>query len=1053
MYKHAALSPAIQALQQSPTGEAQKQMFEQQLGEQAYAAFGAKFPDLVESIITFKTLDSNPDLGTAFAAFILDMGGESVYVPAVFSDSTLAPLEIMYVKSKDMFLPFTKEWVAETLRSAEGALGEPAKLPDTVATDVDIRNLVIPPTTGRYSYASSGAYKEAAEASAPVGRMISKRANEQAFDPTLWEGFVEQFSRMNGVTPGVALDQGQMSVDEIAKLYKSHAKTWAAPAPAPAAQPGMAPAPQAAPVPQQQPPQPYGKMASMPSKGLFQSMAPHLDDVTSKAIEGAALGGVTGGLTGIYDDDYRGIGSRMAQGALGGSLGSVAGGLIGKGLNARHPEITKGYADEVGQLLGTLGGGISAARPDEPAYAAGSFRYASAEAGLKNLVKHAMAAPAKHEPRLLPYLHAASNVVKTAFAQVLKANPVLLKHAAETYGTDALLGALRTRPETAKTAGRMETQQGSLRIAKDTAGTKAFGTRAPEAFAGVKLRGYFYEDTKKPKNMAVLQQEYHDVHDIREPGVFNLWKTDGSRVPVLAIVNPDCIFDADTPFYPQGDRTVEPRRYAPGTFEVNSDPLASESLRYPGNVTEKSHEVSRLLIFGDGRHLETDCVHGEQLTEAALEGSKVFKHLFSDKPSAPQAGRGIFVRKVGAHYYSTCPMHLSNIQKGSNGTITAKAHMHGPSDYGGKTLRIDPTSPISRMIRPKDSNIVAIPASWRWMPLGERYDDRDILLTASAVIDFGLNTLHAMGAHRTRVKSAGAGLFTFTGKEQLPKHAALQVLATNHDISGADAEAILKIAELQNSCTALIVPTAGVLRMAKFASPVEQAFSEILQGLGSQMENIQGQMQVLQMVQTRAQELAQDPQAMQATDPAMGAPAAPAAPQDNAAAPAPQPMPDSTGPQGGAVPPAAPGQAMLPEDPAMQAPPLPMMTTEGPSAQEIAQQVNPAFLEQAAGLQEAGVFDASVLAELERAAGRVGGADPAPVSENTRELAGTVDDLGRTLLMLQLRQTDLQEQLSDETFKGLEQQVRNTFQGLGTLMLELQQHSAALSHVQDANAT
>jgi hypothetical protein len=140
-------------------------------------------------------------------------------------------------------------------------------------------------------------------------------------------------------------------------------------------------------------------------------------------------------------------------------------------------------------------------------------------------------------------------------------------------------------------------------------------------------------------------------------------------------------------------------------------------------------------------------------------------------------------------------------------------------------------------------------------------------------------------------------------------------------------------------------------------------------------------------------------------------------------------------------------------DPAMAGqppaePPLPVMATEGPSAQEIAQQVNPEFLGQAADMNDAGVFDTSAIMELERAAGRTPGANAVPVSEYTGDLVETVDDLGRTLLMLQLRAPELREQLSDQGYQDLEQQTRNMFLGLGKLMLDLNQNAASLQHAQ-----
>lgn len=1103
MYKHAALSPAIQALQQMPTAEAAKQSFEQQLGEQAYSTFSVKFPDLVESIVTFKTLDSDPDAGTAFGAFILDLAGEAVYVPVVFADSVISPIEIMYVKSKDMFVPLSLEWVAETGRSADQALGEASKLPDTVATDVDIRNLVVPPTTGRYSYASDGKFSMEAAWTASTGRQITKLANEQ-FDPVLWEGFITQFSRMNGMTPGNALDQGQMGIEELAKLYKSHAKTWGAPqqaggqvqgqqgaqqppaagAPAPAQQPAPA-QPQTGvasnAMPPAQPPQMYPKTAmSIPAaqggKGIFQAMAPAADSVAGTLLESGALGALLGGGTAAYEGDYRNLASRAAAGGIGGAAFGGAGKLMGHGLNARHPKLTGGHADEIGQALGTIGGGISAGMPDEPPR--DQYRFA---ADLTPMMKHAFAEPKARELKLIPYLQAAPNTVKTAFLHVLREHPVLMKFAAETYGSSTLVSALRARPVAVKTAGRSEFSPG-MRVTKENKGTKAFGKRSPLAFRGVQLRGYYYEDVKKPKNRAVLKQEYHDAHDIREPGIYNLWKTDGSREPVFALINPICVFDDDRDTYPKSSNGLSKvERYAPGTFDTHPEPGSTASTSYPKKDVERSHKAERLIVTKSGKYFRTsEQIHGEQLTEAAMEGGKVYNALFGEKPGAPKAGNGFFVYKTGGHYYGTEPMRLSKLRTDSDGVLTAEASPAGNHDWCSKKIRIDPKSPSSRVIRPRGEQTVFVPSTWCWVPLGD-YDyneKRDYLLSASAVIDLGMNML---GSTNVKVRNAA------------DKSAAIKDLADTYDISGADAEAMLKIAEIEGECRALIVSKDKLLETAKLGSVIEQAFSDVMQGLGSAMENIQGQMQVLQQVQQRAQELAQDPNAMQSTDPGMagaptgeqpapvdpaaqeGAPApvappeggdpaaaaaAPSAPPQGAPAPAPgmdpnaAPVDPNAAPGGAPMDPAAAGAVdpatgqPLPPEP----PPLPMMGSEGPSSMEIAQQINPEFLEQAAGMQDAGVFDVGVLSELERAAGTSGVPNPAPLTENSRDLAETVDDLGRTLLMLQLRQVDLQEQLSGDTYKELEQQVRNTFQGLGKLMLDLHQHSSALSHVQDSNA-
>ena len=91
-------------------------------------------------IVTFKTLGSDAEEGSGFGTFILDLSGETVYVAATFHDSGLSPLEIMYVKSRDAFVPFYDGLGPRGGAFGAPELGTPAKLPDTVATDVDIRN-------------------------------------------------------------------------------------------------------------------------------------------------------------------------------------------------------------------------------------------------------------------------------------------------------------------------------------------------------------------------------------------------------------------------------------------------------------------------------------------------------------------------------------------------------------------------------------------------------------------------------------------------------------------------------------------------------------------------------------------------------------------------------------------------------------------------------------------------------------------------------------------------------------------------------------------------
>jgi hypothetical protein len=279
LQKRALLSPAINAQQQQPSPEALTASFEQQFGQMAYEAFSGKFPDLVNSIVTFKILDSDTDNNVATGAFILENQGQFIYVPTVLSDNMLKPFDIMYVKGKDIFLPMTREWIDEVGKVGLSSMGEGTKLPKTVATDVDIRNIVVPPTTGRYSYASADITphnRMLAEASQPLGMRLTKAAAEGAptqFNPEMWAAFTEQFTRLQQMSPGQALDNGVMDLDTLAKMYKSHLKTWEMGSEGAAPSQGMPPeAAPGAPMPAGY--APVGSTGAMSVQGAAPGMAP-----------------------------------------------------------------------------------------------------------------------------------------------------------------------------------------------------------------------------------------------------------------------------------------------------------------------------------------------------------------------------------------------------------------------------------------------------------------------------------------------------------------------------------------------------------------------------------------------------------------------------------------------------------------------------------------------------------------------------------------------------------------------------------------------------------
>lgn len=150
------MSPRTQSMAAPGTsGDQAKSLFEQGLSQMAYNVLVNKLPNISPDVVTFKILDSDHEAGSGVGAFVVARQNQTLYVPVVMAENQIKPLDILYYKNMNVFLPLTKEWLQEVDKLALGELGTSVTAPPTLNTDVDIRNTVVPPTTGRYSYASA----------------------------------------------------------------------------------------------------------------------------------------------------------------------------------------------------------------------------------------------------------------------------------------------------------------------------------------------------------------------------------------------------------------------------------------------------------------------------------------------------------------------------------------------------------------------------------------------------------------------------------------------------------------------------------------------------------------------------------------------------------------------------------------------------------------------------------------------------------------------------------------------------------------------------------
>jgi hypothetical protein len=136
-------------------GASQEDLFEQAFQDLAMNQLISELPEIAESVASLKILELDPDNNTAVGTFIIMHGDDELHVPVILADNELMPFDTMYAKSIDMMLPLDQHWLAELDRMDVEQMGSAEKPPEGLRTDEDVRNLVVPPTTGRYSYASA----------------------------------------------------------------------------------------------------------------------------------------------------------------------------------------------------------------------------------------------------------------------------------------------------------------------------------------------------------------------------------------------------------------------------------------------------------------------------------------------------------------------------------------------------------------------------------------------------------------------------------------------------------------------------------------------------------------------------------------------------------------------------------------------------------------------------------------------------------------------------------------------------------------------------------
>ncbi len=925
-----AMSPRTQQLQAGMTAgpDQEAQLFEQGFSEMAYNLLSSRMPDVMQDVVTFKILDVDLDKGTGIGAFVVLRAGSPIYVPVVMCDNAIKPLKIFYHKALNVFLPLTKGWLDEIDKNSITALGGGVKTPETLYTDVDIRNVVVPPITGRFSYA---AWLPAALVD--IARVCS-RENLEAIekiagdDALVLPSFVEQIP-----------NRAKIALAEVLKKHPRVMKHAAAT---------------------------YGVSR------LTAALRPRLEKVAAKQLTGGALW--------IADKDTTPAAFRRV---FGDKAGEAYAGVKLKGYAAKD---TRRERNAVVQEQPYA----SWTEPNDPG---------------------------------VYILYETTGKEQPAFVM---ANPVDIFDEGPVYGRKPAIPASTPRADRVYPQGRPSEDDYRLR--------RGFGASPYLAVFG-----------------------------------------DGSYATFDKLVGRPSV--ADEVSGPLHKRMFQ---------DVDGSPRVGKGffVRQKGTTFEATVplEIKSISTDGDGvRRIKVTNASGWDERVVSTDPRSAYGSIWMPKGADIVYMPADFLwvplkeRKVSKGFYHSA-LDLQACISSALGAVGAKKV--AIKDAGARQFSVDGSRALSRIDALKK---IAY-------ELCVSVDDADTLLTKAASdhrvdawVVSGSQLAHAAMKLAADDDKGGDKKKSDSGDKPKKKS------PPSGDAGGAGGDPGMDPALGEEAAMAAMAPPAPPP-----PQPLDLAAMEMDQHIQHEMQKLLEKQQTIQMLLQRSSEIAGgappaptvQTQAMGAPpssmnlatggpgmppgvtsgmgggmDPAMGSPVPPDTmnpPMDPAMSGDPSMamgggMPPGPGmggdpSMGGGMPPGAGmgGDPSMAMGGGMQQMPGAMMPPDGPNAQSLDMEVNPQFLDQAAQLHSADMFDAAAVASLAQSPALHG-----IVAQYLPNLEKAVDNLSRVLLTLWMQEYDLKAQIGETTFTGLEENLQGTLETLGDLVLRLSRGVQALKEPDD----
>lgn len=126
--------------------------------QMALEKLNAASPGLSKYVIAFKDMSSElqDSDGVEVGVFIMRNGGSLFYVPVISRGGVTFPIDSIYLADRKAFFPLTKKTMEQIQTSQNANVGQAARIPQGAIKNPDMKDLVVPPRTGKFMYASDG---------------------------------------------------------------------------------------------------------------------------------------------------------------------------------------------------------------------------------------------------------------------------------------------------------------------------------------------------------------------------------------------------------------------------------------------------------------------------------------------------------------------------------------------------------------------------------------------------------------------------------------------------------------------------------------------------------------------------------------------------------------------------------------------------------------------------------------------------------------------------------------------------------------------------------